>query len=419
MKQFVQKWLAGLARQIIAKHQPIVIGITGSVGKTSTRDAIFAVVKKAYSVRKGEKNFNNEFGLPFTIIGTDGPERNPLKWLWLFAKGYLILWFGSFPKVLIAEMGVDRPGDMDYLLSIAKPNIAVITNIGMSHYEYFKSYEAVSLEKGKLVEALPEDGTAVISNDNELARAQTKKTSSKVITFGFADSSNVKILISAEKFSVPVQTTALIKTNFNDFEVVFNAIGKPHAEAVAAAVAVGLNLNIPVEKIKSGITHYKAVPGRLNFLNGIKHTVLIDDTYNASPDSMKEALDLLSRAPQQKKVAILGDMLELGELSQSSHEEIGAMVGRMNLEMLVTVGSLGRIFHDSALHNGMLEDKVFWFETGDEATEFVLQHLPEESIVLVKGSQGVRMEKVSKVLLADQSTAGQVLPRQYGKWLSS
>jgi UDP-N-acetylmuramoyl-tripeptide--D-alanyl-D-alanine ligase len=418
LKTIVQKWLANLSRAIIAKHQPKIIGITGSVGKTSTRDAIYAVVSRAYSARKGNKNFNNELGLPFAVLGVDSPERNVLKWLWVFIKGYLTLYIGSFPRILILEMGVDKPGDMDYLLSIAKPDIAVLTNIGISHYEFFQSSEAVSAEKGKLVSALSESGVAILNSDNELVLQHATKTQAKVITYGFSEESNVRVSIVEEKFTPPVSSKIAIHTNFSSFETSINAVGKPHISSCAAAIAVGLNLNISVDQITKGLQKYKPALGRLNVIKGIKQTIILDDSYNASPASMKEALAILARMPQENKIAVLGDMLELGDLSQQSHEEIGKIISTTNLARLVTVGAMGKVILEAAVSNGFEASKANWFSTSVEAKDFVRDSLIIDSAVLIKGSQSVRMEKISKELLMEPQSAPQMLPRQYGKWLN-
>lgn len=418
IKNLVQKWLANLSRAIIAKHKPKIIGITGSVGKTSTRDAIYAVVSTAFSARKGNKNFNNELGLPFAILGVDSPGRNILKWLWVFVKGYLTLYIGTFPRILILEMGVDKPGDMDYLLSIAKPDIAVLTNIGISHYEFFKTAEAVAEEKGKIISALSGNGTAILNADNELVLEQANKTSAKVITYGFNEQSNVRVSITEEKFTPPANSKIKVRTNFSNFETSVNAVGKPHISSSAAAIAVGLNLNISVEQITKGLQKYKPALGRLNVIKGIKQSIMLDDSYNASPASVKEALAVLARMPQQNKIVVLGDMLELGELSLQSHQEIGKVIATMDLVRLVTVGIMGKVILESAVSNGFDEDKANWFETSLEAKDFVRDNLVPESAILVKGSQSIRMEKISKELLIEPQSAPQFLPRQYGNWIN-
>lgn len=419
MKQFVAKWLAGLARQLIAKYHPQIIGITGSVGKTSTRDAIYAVVSTAFSARKGTKNLNNEFGLPLAIIGSDSPGRNLFGWFGVFLKAYWQLWFGSFPKILVLEMGVDRPNDMDYLLSIARPNIAVITNIGISHYEFFGSQAAVAQEKGKLVSATPSSGAVILNSDNVGANGMREQANAKVIGYGFNPASEVRIQIKSEHFQVPAQSELEVHTPTQNFSAQVPAIGIPHLASCGAAVAVGLYLGLPIEKIQAGLKKYKPVPGRLNLLTGIKRTLVIDDSYNASPDSMREALEILRRMPYHDKVAVLGDMLELGEQSQASHEEIGSMVAGLGFSQLITVGSGGQIIANAARAAGMPADQIHSFATSALAAEHVRDKLIPESAVLVKGSQGVRMEKISKELLADPMSASNVLPRQYGKWLES
>ncbi len=418
-KNLVQKWLANLSRSIINKHQPKIIGITGSVGKTSTRDAIYAVVKTAFSARVGKKNFNNELGMPLAVLGVDSPGRNVFKWLWVFLKGYLTLYIGSFPKILVLEMGVDKPGDMDYLLSIAKPDIAVLTNIGISHYEFFKSYDTVALEKGKLLESLKIDGVGILNADNEIVMKQSSRIKGKVITYGFSEQSNVKVSILEEKFTPPAHSKIKVETSFSNFEAMINAVGKPHVTSCAAAIAVGLNLNIPVDQICKGLQKYKPALGRINFIKGIKQSVILDDSYNASPASVKEALSIISRIPQENKMVVLGDMLELGDLSQPSHEEIGKIISGMDISKLVTVGSMGKVILDSAVQNGFDEAKANWFATSDEAKDFVRDSLISESAVLIKGSQSIRMEKISKELLFEPQSAPLVLPRQYGKWLNN
>jgi UDP-N-acetylmuramoyl-tripeptide--D-alanyl-D-alanine ligase len=417
MRQFVAKRLAILARQLIAKHKPKIIGIGGSVGKTSARDAIYAVVSTAFWARKGHENYNNELGLPLAILGQKSPGRSAFGWAMLILKGYFSLWFGSFPKVLVLEMGVDKPNDMDYLLSIAKPDIAVITNIGISHYEFFGSTEAVANEEGKLAQAVSSHGAVILNADNAVAYAQRAKTNAKVVSYGFSDKSDVRLQIETEKFVVPVETKLTVHTSTQDFSVTVPAIGLPHIYSCGSAVAVGLYLGLSIENIQTGLRAYKPVPGRLNLINGIRKTLIIDDSYNAAPDSMNEALQILTRLPHQHKVAILGDMLELGDLTESAHKQIGAKVGEMKIDKLITVGSLGQIIAEAARIAGMDAEKIVSFADSRAASDYIRRELIPESAILIKGSQGVRMERISKELLAEPMNASNLLPRQYGSWL--
>lgn len=419
MKKLVANWLASLARALIAKHQPKIIGITGSVGKTSTRDAIYAVVSTAFSARKPARNLNNEFGLPLSVIGSDSPGRHIFGWIKVILKAYWQLWFGSFPQILILEMGVDQPGDMDYLLSIAKPDVSVVTSIGISHYEFFGSTEAVKQEKGKIVKALPESGAAILYGDSPNTSALKDWTNAKVIRYGFSESNEVRLQIKREDFTPPGESEVEVHTSTQNLSVFIPAVGVPHSASCGAAIAVGLFLSIPAEKIQKGLKNYKPVPGRLNILKGIKKTTIIDDTYNASPDSVKEALQILRRMPHQHKTAVLGDMLELGDLSEQSHKDIGELVANLQLNQLIVVGERGRIIGEAAAAAGMDTQNIIYFPDSAQAANHIKESLVSESAVLVKGSQGVRMEKISKELLADPMSATNVLPRQYGKWIAS
>lgn len=363
------------------------------------------------------RNLNNEFGLPLSVIGSDSPGRSIFGWLGVFAKAYWQLWFGSFPKILVLEMGVDKPGDMDYLLSIAKPDIAVITNIGISHYEFFKSREAVLAEKGKLAQAVSGQGAVLVNADNEGALQIGRSCSGKVIGYGFGKDSDVRLQIEQEKFIVPAESQVVVHTPTQDFRVIVAGIGMPHLSSAGAGIAVGLYLNMPIEKIQKGLRSYKPVAGRLNLINGLRKTLIIDDSYNASPDSVVEALHILARMPHQHKVAVLGDMLELGELSESSHRHIGELAASLNLDGLVVVGAEARIIGEAASRAGMDPELIKFFNNSEDAANYMRERVVPESAILIKGSQGARMEKVSKELLADPMSAANVLPRQYGKWL--
>ncbi|MEZ4179928.1 MAG: Mur ligase family protein [Candidatus Doudnabacteria bacterium] len=304
IKQIVQNQLARLASQLVSKHHPIVIGITGSIGKTSTRDAVFAVVNKHFSTRKPYKNLNNEFGMPLSIIGATPPTQNPLSWIKAFLYGYWQLFFGyRFPEVLILEMGVDKPGDMDYLLSIAKPNIAILTFIGQSHLENFGSQEALIKEKSKLIQAVPSDGYAIVNADSELAIKQIAVSPGQVLTYSTSPKTHSTVCVQLEKenFEIPVSSDIKVSSSLGEFTLSLRALGQGHLSAIAAAVTLGQILDLTLPQIVTGLAEYKPVAGRLNFIRGIKKTLLLEDSYNAAPDSMLAALDLLGRVDREKR----------------------------------------------------------------------------------------------------------------------
>ncbi len=417
MKQFIVNRLGSLARAIIAKYKPTIIGITGSVGKTSTRDAIFNVVRTKYTARKPDKNYNNEIGLPLTIIGADAPGRKLTAWIKIFLKAYGLLWMNrTYPQVLILEMGVDHPGDMDHLLSIAKPHIAVITHIGSAHYEFFKTQEALIAEKRKIIERLGPGNYAILNADSDVVMSQRGITPAKVVTYGVNNPADVKISIINEELSFPARTR--IQANgVGKLGVDIAAVGMPHISACAAAIAVAQVMEIEPDLIQKGLRDYRPQPGRFNILGGIKETVILEDSYNASPDSVTEALQTLARMPNKTKVAVLGDMLELGEMTEEAHHQIGEMVAQLNIDQLITVGSSGQLIAFSAERSGFPQENVQSFPTSDDAKEYLQNNLIPGSAILVKGSQGVRMERVSKEILANPMGAHNDLPRQYGKWI--
>ncbi len=417
-----KKPLAWFAKKIIAKHKPLVIGITGSVGKTSTRHAIAAVLATKFTVREPEKNYNNEIGIPLTVIGTKGLDEggNFFSWFRIFADAAKVLWLpAKFPKIAVLEYGIDHPGDMDALLAIVQPSMAVITTIGISHREHFNNESEIAVEKGKIAAGLPDSGTFFYNIDDTHVVEQTKRTKAKLVSFGMENPADFKLEKFTEHLGLNPRTELTVQTPTRKIEASIPVIGKGHLSAAITAVAVGEKLELEPELIIKGLANYQAVPGRLNILAGIKRTTIIDDTYNAAPSSMTEALHLLGRFPGSNKIAVLGDMLELGDLTESSHQQIGHICASMELKQLITVGEYGAIIARSAKEAGMDATKVLSFDTSSIAKQYIRDNLLEDSTILVKGSQGARMEKIVKEILAEPMSATEVLTRQYGKWLDS
>ena len=421
----IKQLLAYFSRKIIAKYKPLVIGITGSVGKTSTRHAIAAALSAKYYLREPEKNFNNEIGIPLTIIGARGLDEGSFNfagikfgWLRIFAKA-LVVWLlpQNYPKVLVLEYGIDHPNEMDALLNIVQPKIGVLTTIGISHKEHFPNNEAIAFEKGKMAAKLPSNGIVVYNADDMHVKEQAKRSKAHLLSFGKTASAEVVLEKIEENLSTQPSTTLYIKSPVRQLKITVPVVGTAHTEAILAAVAVCEALQMETELIVKGLTGYRAVPGRLNILAGIKRSILIDDTYNAAPLSTEEALHLLGRFKSEHKVAVLGDMLELGDESDTAHAQIGMLVASLNLQQLVTVGKLGYLISEAAKLSGMSAEKIQWYETSEQAKPKVLESLQSDSVVLVKGSQGARMEKITKELLAEPMSATQALVRQYGHWL--
>jgi UDP-N-acetylmuramoyl-tripeptide--D-alanyl-D-alanine ligase len=420
----INELLAYFARKIIAKYHPMVIGITGSVGKTSTRHAIAAALSAKYNLREPEKNYNNEIGIPLTVIGARGVDEDTsfiarkFAWLRIFTKA-LAVWLlpQNYPKLLVLEYGIDHPGDMDSLLNIVAPQLAVLTTIGVSHKQFFKSEDAIAFEKGKIVVGLPKNGTFIFNADDVHVAAQAERTQAHLMPFGHASSASVSLVAVEENLQLPASTKLTIKTPTREIKITVPVVGTAHTSAILAAVAVAEAMEVETDLIIKGLANYRAMPGRLNIITGIKRSILIDDTYNAAPLSTIEALKLLGRFSNKNKIAVLGDMLELGDATDLAHAEIGQLAAGLNLSKLVTVGELGQKIAVAAQAAGMSAENILSFTTSDEAKQAVLNLLEPESVVLIKGSQGVRMEKITKELLAEPTAASQLLVRQYGKWI--
>lgn len=421
MRSILEKILALLAGKVIKKYNPQIVGVTGSVGKTSTREAVFSVVSQKYRTRQSPKNFNELIGLPLTILGfTNYPGSSVFSWMKILFSGVGLLFFkNKYPEVLVLEMGIDRPGEMERLVSTAPPHIAVLTSVGLSHYEFFKDITTVADEKIKIASQLKPDQVFIFNADNSEIVARSTGVRGQKVGVSIMGSSEALVLVSeiTEELTDKAQTVFTVKTPRKEYKLTTRAVGTTHVSALAFAVAVAEELKIEADLIVAGALQYKPFPGRLSLIAGIKHSIIIDDTYNAAPDSVRQALMLLSRMPQGEKMAVLGDMLELGSVSDSEHEKIGEQVAKMKISRLVTVGPGGKIIAAAAVAAGLPAEKVVSFNTSDEARLPVQDMLVPEMAVLIKGSQGVRMEKITKEVMAEPMRAKDLLCRQYGHWL--
>ncbi len=429
-KSILKKILAILARRTIAAHKPIIIGVTGSVGKTSTRNAIVSVLRKKYRVRTGEKNYNNQIGLPLSVLGIPHCGKNMFRWGYWFAR--VLSRKQSYPEILVLEYGVDHPDDMDYLLSIAMPKIGVVTAIGdiPVHTEFFGGPEGVIAEKRKLVAALGSRDTAVLNYDDDAVRDMKIKVKGKTISYGTDPHADMRIV----NYSLHAVKSAMVgdlpdgitfKLEHKGSLVPFRirgSLGITHAYAASAAACVGIALGMNLFEISQALENFVSPPGRLRLVRGNKHSLIIDDTYNAAPASMRKGLDALQDLPGKRKIAVLGDMKELGSYSEQAHRAVGDFAARV-ADILFCVGPHAKFIADEARAKGP-EYKGKNFEAfrvevfGDSlsaarALEPILQ---EGDLVLVKGSQSMRMERVVEEIMAEPARAAELLARQEEYW---
>ena len=412
MRSLLQVILWFLARLALKRHQPLVIAITGSVGKTSTKDAVFAVLRAEYHhrIRRTTLNLNTEIGVPLTILGLQSSGRNPFLWTWRLFRGLRMALFDpAYPDALVLEMGVDRPGDLRYLLRLAPPRIGVVTAIGEIpvHVEYFAGPRSLAREKARLVEALPADGWAVLNFDDLMVLEMRERISARVLTFGFGEGADIRATAYEVRSrmedgrEIPEGVSFKVEYQGNIVPVrLTGAFGKVSVYAALAAAGVGVALKMNLVEISEALAQYVPPPGRMTLVPGVKETLLLDDTYNAAPQSMHEALDTLRDLLAPRRIAVLGDMLELGKFTEAAHRIVGEQASRV-AGIIVTVGVRMRFAGNEAIARGMSEDRVRMFSTTEEAGRCVQELLEPGDLVLVKGSRAMHMEKVVEELRAD------------------
>ncbi len=415
-RKTLQYILKVITARIIKKYSPLIIAVTGSVGKTSTKEAIYVTLKRYKKIRKSNKNFNTEVGVPLVFFGVDKPGETTKEWLSIIWKGLLLLIKKekNYPDMIVMEMAADKPGDIEYLTGFIKPNIGVVTAIGEKpvHLEFYKNVNEIVKEKSLLVKHTKKGGTVVLNADDGRVFQMKGRSKTEVKTFGLSKraeigGSEVKF-VGGKKKPEGIKFFALSDTEKHEVELP-HIFDKGSAYSVLAALAVGVSVGIPIYRLVESCSDLKPIKGRMNLVKGDGFWI-IDSSYNASPKSMKLALDTLKELPGKRKVAILGDMLELGDFSEKAHKEIGEEVSF--LDLLITVGKDSKLISKAGRDKSKL--KTFHFETADEAVMKVPELLSKNDLVLVKGSQSIRTEKIiEKIMVGDPKKE---LIRQEKKW---
>lgn len=353
------------------------VGVTGSVGKTSTKEFISFLAELSGKTLKNEANFNNEIGLPLTLFGLDDTYKN-----------------------LVCEMGMRGKGQIDYLCDIAKPDIAVISNISVCHIELLGSQDNIADAKCEILDNLPSDGYGIVNGDSEYLTLMKERCRCRLYTFGEKDTNDVYIK------SIEVDNEGFVyslKTPWGDMDNIFiPGICYHNVINSMPAVIVAKILGSDNKEITEKISHFKNIEKRFNIID-CKDFTLIDDCYNASPLAVEGALKTLNLFKNKRKIAVLGEMYELGELEKSSHIHIGETAKKYGVDRLVCVGSLakyiGEGFERVDISNANMEDNIYYFENSDEAKEFLKTFIEKNDVVLIKGSHGVHMEKIVEELI--------------------
>ncbi len=416
----IENILKDLSVKVLDKHKPEVIAITGSNGKSTTKEAIVAVLRKKFTVLTSPGNYNTELGVPLTILEQKVP-RFFIGWPIILLKSFFYTYFhNNYYQKLVLEFAADKPGDIDYLTSFIKPKVAVLTNIGPSHLELFKTVENVAKEKKILLEKTKDDGILCLNKDDEKIRQMALGLSQKIIWYGKDNSadiwaSNFEQNLTGIKFNINYKNDSLPI-------ILHNVLGQHFVYPILAAVATGLIYEISLGKAISDLKLLKLPPGRMNIIPGFADTIIIDDSYNANPSSMLAALLTLEELDKKKiikgrKIGVLGSMNELGGYEREGHEQVGEKAAVI-LDYLITVGKpANQYLASKAIEAGLVRNKIFKFENSVSAGKFLKGFIKKDDIILVKGSQNnVRLEWAIEQIMAEPEKAKELLVRQKSPW---
>jgi len=398
IRKFVIFLLRQLAKLQLKKYRAQIIGVTGSVGKTTCVKAITQILSSRYKVKSTPKSYNSEIGVPLAILNQKSGYGSPFLWLRIFINAFLYLLF-NWEKYdyLILELGVDKPGDMQYLLSFIKPKIGVFLNAAAVHTEQFANFSdpiaEIRREKLKLIKSLPKDGVGITPDDFAIREIAFRPEEGLTFALNYQGRS--------ETFHLP------------------NILGRAYAQTFAAAVAVSAACQISLSESAKILKNFQLPPSRMNLLPGIKGTTLIDSTYNASRLSMLLALSVLTSFQGRRKIAVLGDMRELGNLAQKEHEIVAGKAVGVADEIVLVGPLMQKFFLPEALKNGFAPEKIYCFGSSIAAGEFVADKLLKSSeVVLLKGSQNtIFLEEAVKILMKNPKDAPKLLCRQEKEWL--
>lgn len=360
--------LAELARFHRSRVSPIFIGITGSLGKTTTKEIMFKVLSRQFKAIKSEKSFNNHLGVPLTLLNVEREH-----------------------EVAVLELGTNAPGEIAFLSRLVKPSIGVITCIARTHLQAFKDLHGVEKAKAELIEGMDRDSILIVNGDDLACRRIAQKFSGRVVTFGCSERAD---------FRADCVQSLAGRLSFKAGDHIFEAPvpGRHNIYNLLTCVSVARELEMPWEEIKSALASITLPPMRMEIGNLGKIT-LIKDCYNSSPQALLAAVEVLRDLPGSRRIAILGDMLELGDASRGMHYEAGEKIAGEGIDILLCLGQESKALAQGAIACGMIQC-VLHFDSFEELMLEVRKKLQGGDVVLVKGSRKLKMERVCKEIEA-------------------
>ncbi|MCT4563790.1 MAG: UDP-N-acetylmuramoyl-tripeptide--D-alanyl-D-alanine ligase [Maledivibacter sp.] len=368
------KALQDISKYLLNEANIPVVGVTGSTGKTTTKEMIYSVLSQKYNVLKNEGNFNNHIGLPLTLLNIKEEH-----------------------EIVVLEMGMSNRGEIDLLAKLTEPELGVITNIGICHIENLGSKEEIFNAKMELSSYMDEACTLILNGDDGyLSTVNDINTKYRKVLTGLNQSNDITVTEIKNLGHKGIEFKALYNEEIHDFKL--NVPGIHNVNNALLAIAVGIHYNISIEKIKAGLSSFYGGKMRLNIINTDEGIGIINDCYNANPDSMKAALNVLENMEGKRRVAVLGDMLELGDYSERAHSEVGKIVFEKNIDLLITVGDSAKNIVKGAIESGFSKDKTF--ALADNTTANNLLDIIKESgdVLLIKASRGMKMEEIVQYL---------------------
>ncbi len=345
-----------------------LVGITGSNGKTTTKEMLASILRQKGPVLKNAGNLNNHIGVPLTLMGLTASH-----------------------KTAVVEMGMSGPGEIKMLARLVMPTVGVITNIGPAHLEFLGSLDMVVQAKGELLENMEPNSIAVLNADDRYFEALKAKFNGSMITFGIDKAADVTAVDIRQEKNL---TDFNIRSGDAAVRVRLQAVGRHNVYNALAAAAAALAVGMPLESVKYGLEDFSPIAMRSE-LKQIKGRLVLEDCYNANPRSMEAALETLVSIRQGRKIiAVLGDMLELGEASGDAHRAIGAAAARLGVDLLITVGALSKLIGDGAREAGMTREQVVGARSNADAAAILRERSQNGDAILIKGSRAVKMEEI-------------------------
>ncbi len=360
------KGLQQLAKDWRKKFSSRVVAVTGSLGKSSTKELIASVLRQRFKILKSEGNLNNEIGLPLALVQLNETHER-----------------------VVLEMGMYALGEIRELCDIAQPHIGVVTNVGPTHLKRLGTIEKIAEAKSELIEALPEDGCAILNGDDQRVRAMGTKTRARKFFYGLNSKND---LWADEIESLGLEGVAfVVHSGSEQLHLRAPLLGRHSVHTALAAASAGIVEGLSWDEINRGLTD-TAAQLRLVAIRGEMGTTILDDTYNSSPASALAALNLLNEL-SGRKIAVLGDMLELGTYEKQGHELVGGRAAQV-VDSLIAVGLLGRLIGDAAREAGLSQDRVHYADGNAQAIETLRSVMQAGDVILIKGSRGAKMDEM-------------------------